>query len=42
METKDCMDCWKLRHCPGTCQEMDAIIENNKITVEAEDKQWSA
>lgn len=43
METQvSCMECWKLKHCPGNCQEMDAIIENNKLTIEKEDKEWAS
>ena len=33
----DCLECPVLEHCSGTCEAMASLVENNKVTVEAED-----
>ena len=38
---KDCVECRHLRYCSGDCDVMKATVENNKLTVEGEDKQWA-
>ena len=38
---RECTKCRLLEWCPGTCDEMDAMVENNKLTVEHEDTVWA-
>ncbi len=34
---KDCIECGVLEHCPGRCDRMEEIINDNKALIEKED-----